>query len=114
MMSRRHFLEDGAKSNKFQLHMHAHRIERLETPQMELLWTFFCEETKGRGVTAIAWNVDSPEIIAVGFGAVGEDNRVRGQEEADGQAKGQEDASGPVAEWCWVAWGRVGGVTRQP
>ncbi|XP_061780909.1 dynein axonemal intermediate chain 4 isoform X1 [Nerophis lumbriciformis] len=42
--------------------------EEEERPDLEHLWTFCCELTKGRKITSMAWNKENPDLLAVGYG----------------------------------------------
>ncbi|XP_077290075.1 dynein axonemal intermediate chain 4 [Arctopsyche grandis] len=42
--------------------------EETEDLHFKYLWSFVCDDTRGRTVTAMCWNIQNPDILAVGYG----------------------------------------------
>ncbi|XP_078188307.1 dynein axonemal intermediate chain 4 isoform X2 [Callithrix jacchus] len=47
-------------------------------PNLERLWSFSCELTKGLNVSSLAWNKTNPDLLAVGYGHFGFKEQKRG------------------------------------
>ncbi|XP_041356951.1 dynein intermediate chain 4, axonemal-like isoform X2 [Gigantopelta aegis] len=53
---------DGAADNKGQV-----AVQDMG-PNLERLWTYNCQLTKGRNVSCMVWNTLNPDLIAIGYG----------------------------------------------
>ncbi|XP_027729899.1 WD repeat-containing protein 78 [Vombatus ursinus] len=47
-------------------------------PNLERLWSFSCDLTKGHNVSSMAWNKANPDLLAVGYGQFGFREQKRG------------------------------------
>ncbi|KAM9003561.1 WD repeat-containing protein 78 isoform X3 [Sarcophilus harrisii] len=47
-------------------------------PNLERLWSFSCDLTKGHNVSSMAWNKANPDLLAVGYGHFGFREQKRG------------------------------------
>ncbi|XP_074077343.1 dynein axonemal intermediate chain 4 [Macrotis lagotis] len=47
-------------------------------PNLERLWSFSCDLTKGHNVSSMAWNKANPDLLAVGYGQFGFRDQKRG------------------------------------
>ncbi|XP_044530697.1 dynein axonemal intermediate chain 4 [Gracilinanus agilis] len=52
--------------------------EEAAPPNLEKLWSFSCELTKGQNVSSMAWNKMNPDLLAVGYGHFGFKEQKRG------------------------------------
>uniref|UniRef100_F7CJP1 Dynein axonemal intermediate chain 4 n=1 Tax=Monodelphis domestica TaxID=13616 RepID=F7CJP1_MONDO len=53
-------------------------VEEHVPPNLEKLWAFSCELTKGQNVSSLAWNKMNPDLLAVGYGHFGFKEQKRG------------------------------------
>ncbi|XP_034038575.1 WD repeat-containing protein 78 [Thalassophryne amazonica] len=50
-------------------------VETSLTPELEHLWTFSCELSRGHSVSSMAWNKRNLDLLAVGYGGKDSDNK---------------------------------------
>ncbi|XP_036613654.1 dynein intermediate chain 4, axonemal [Trichosurus vulpecula] len=53
-------------------------VEEAIPPNLERLWSFSCDLTKGHNVSSMAWNKANPDLLAVGYGQFGFREQKRG------------------------------------
>ncbi|XP_053446437.1 dynein axonemal intermediate chain 4 isoform X2 [Nycticebus coucang] len=66
--------EDVKKEKEEELH----REEPTIPANLERLWSFSCDVTKGLNVSSLAWNKANPDLLAVGYGHFGFKEQKRG------------------------------------
>ncbi|XP_072505875.1 dynein axonemal intermediate chain 4 isoform X1 [Notamacropus eugenii] len=57
---------------------HVGATEEPIPPNLERLWSFSCDLTKGHNVSSMAWNKANPDLLAVGYGQFGFREQKRG------------------------------------